>query len=413
VGSDAGAASTLGRLMVDETSDIEISDIRDDAEAQRFAEIDAASFTGSAADNARWLKAAQPHTTLRVARIAGEVVGGYMMLPTGEFFGGRSVPAQGISAVVVDAASRRRGVAGALMSDCVASARNRDAAVAPLFAATVRLYRRWGWEVCTQTFRQIVRTRALHGFRGAGAVRSHPDRASVEALRRTQLPRWDGPLDRPGWWLSVEWDPGNPDGHRAEYGWYEGDDLTGYVRYESERAGGAWTRVRVQELIYATEDALRGLLGFLGGHESQSGEVVFVHSALPELSPLHLLLDEPHRDIEVSSFIPWMQRIVHLERAMSARGWPASAAGRVELEVTDPVLGVDRVVLEVENGEGRVTSGGDGHVRCGIGALSAWYSSALRARDAVVLGLMDGDGDALTAMDSLIAGGVPWIPDFF
>ena len=399
--------------MVETPNDIEISDIRDDAERQRFAEIDATSFAGRTADNVRWLKAAQPHTTLRLARLGGEVVGGYMMLPTGEFFGGRSVPAQGISAVVVDAASRRRGVAGALMRDCVLSARDTGAAVAPLFAATVRLYRRWGWEVCTQTFRQAVQTRALSGFRGAGTVRPHPDRAAVEAIRRTQLLRWDGPLDRPDWWLNVEWDPGNPDGHKAEYGWYEGDKLTGYVRYDSDRAPGMWIRVRVQELIYTTGDALRGLLGFLGGQESQSGDVVFVHSALPDLSPLHLLLAEPHRDVEVSAFIPWMQRIVDVERAMSARGWPAHAAGRVELEVTDPVLGVERVVLEVEGGQGRVTNGGDGHVRCGIGALSAWYSSALRAQDAVLLGLMEGDAGALTAMDGLVAGGVPWIPDFF
>ena len=46
------------------------------------------SYAGRAADNMRWLKAAEPYTTLRVARIGGEVVGGYIMLPTGEFFGG-------------------------------------------------------------------------------------------------------------------------------------------------------------------------------------------------------------------------------------------------------------------------------------------------------------------------------------
>jgi predicted acetyltransferase len=399
--------------MVDTPSDIEISDIRDDAERQRFAEIDAVSFAGRATDNMRWLKAAEPYTTLRVARIGGEVVGGYIMLPTGEFFGGRSVPAQAISAVVVDAGWRRRGVAGALMRDCVASAHDSGAAVAPLFAATVRLYRRWGWEVCTQTFRQAVQTRALSPLRGSGMVRAHPDRAAVEAMRRTQLLRWDGPLDRPDWWLSVEWDPGNPDGHKAEYGWYEGDELTGFVRYDSDRLQGSWIRIRVQELIYTTADALRGLLGFLGGQESQSGDVVFVHSSLPDLSPLHLLLNEPHREIEVSSFIPWMQRIVAIEVAMQARGWPAHAAGRVELEVSDPVLGAKRVILEVEGGEGRVTEGGAGNVRCGIGALSAWYSSALRAQDAAVLGLMEGEPASLIAMDRLIAGGVPWIPDFF
>jgi predicted acetyltransferase len=399
--------------MMDAKHDIEISDVRDDTERQRFAEVDAESFAGRATDNVRWLMAAAPHTTLRLARVGGEVVGGYIMLPAGEFFGGRSVPAQGISAVAVLPAWRRRGVAGALMRDCVTSVRDSGAALAPLFAATVRLYRRWGWEVCMQTFRQAVQTRALTVFTGAGTVRAHPERAAVEALRRGQLSRWDGPLDRPDWWLSVEWDPGDQETPRAEYGWYEDDVLTGYVRYQSERVKGGWIRVRVAECIYATTDALRGLLGFLGGQESQSSEVVFQDSALTEISPLLLLLDEPHRNVEVSSFIPWMQRIVNVEQAMSARGWPERAAGRVELEVTDPVIGVERVVLEVEDGAGRVTPGGSGQVKCGIGALSAWYSSTLRARDAATLGLIEGDATALTVMDGLIAGGLPWIPEFF
>ena len=52
-------------------------------------------------------------------------------------------------------------------------------------------------------------------------------------------------------------------------------------------------------------------------------------------------------------------------------------------------------------------------MRCGIGALSAWYSSALRAQDAVRLGLIEGDASAVSAMDGLIAGGLPWMPDFF
>jgi len=399
--------------MVDGAHDVEVSDARDHTERRRFAEIDAESFAGRVADNMRWITAAAPHTTLRLARIGGEVVGGYLMLPAGEFFGGRSVPAQGISAVVVHPAWRRRGVAGALMRDCVDSARNAGAAVAPLFAATVRLYRRWGWEVCTQTFRQSVRTRALSELTGAGVVRANPDRAAIEAMRRNHLIRWDGPLDRPDWWLEVEWNTVDPGVLRSEYGWYEDGELTGYVRYEAERQPTSGVRLRVHEFVASTADSLRGLLGFLGGQESQSSDVVFVHSTLTEISPLLFLLAEPHRDVEVSAFIPWMQRIVDIGTAMSARGWPERAAGRVELEVTDPVTGFERAVLEVEGGTGRVTPGGAGHVRCGIGALSAWYSSTLRAQDAGVLGLIDGDPAALIAMDGLIAGGLPWMPDFF
>lgn len=392
---------------------VEIRDGQGDDDMRRFAEVDAESFAGHAAANMRWLAAAAPHATLRLARMEGDVVGGYLLLPVGQFFGGRPVPAQAVTAVAVHPAWRRRGVAGALMGDCVAVARDQGSALAPLHAATVRLYRRWGWEVCSQTLRQTVRTAALSGFSGSGRVRARPERGAIEAMRRAHLGRWDGPLDRPDWFLSVEWDPGEAETPRFEYGWYEGDRLTGYVRYESERQAGGWIRLRVQEFSWTTLDALRGLLGFLGGQESQSSEVVFVHSAVVDASPLQWLLPEPHRDIELSGFLCWMQRIVDVDAALTARGWPSRASGRVELEVTDPLTGVERLVLEVEQGSARVTPGGTGQIRCGVGALSAWYSSALRAQDAVRLGLMEGDAPAVSTMDGLIAGGLPWMPDFF
>jgi predicted acetyltransferase len=399
--------------MERDRSPIEIRDAQGERDLQRFAEVDAESFAGQPATNMRWLAAAAPHAPLRLAHTDGEIVGGYMLIPVGQFFGGKSVPAQAITAVAVHPAWRRQGVAGALMRDCIRLAREHGAAVAPLHATTVRLYRRWGWEVCSQTLRQIVRTAALTGLSGSGRIRAKPDRTAVEAMRRAHLAKWDGPLDRPDWFLSVEWDPGDPEPPRSEYGWYEGNELTGFVRYESERQPGSWIRLRVQELIFTTHDALRALLGFLGGQDSMSSDVVFVHSAVTDASPLLWILPEPHRNIEVQGFICWLQRIVNIDTAMSARGWPARAASRVELEVTDPVTGVERVVLEVESGCGRVTPGGTGAIRCGIGALSAWYSSALRAQDAVRLGLLEGDPSLVTAMDELIAGGLPWMPDFF
>ncbi len=391
---------------------IEVSGPRDDADKEAFARLDGELFAVRAADSLRWLVAAGPHITMRVARIDGEVAGGYVLLPCGQFFGGRSVPTQAVSAVVVGPAFRRRGVAGALMRDCVTTVREQGSMLAPLHAATVRLYRRWGWGVCAQTLRQTVRTPALRGLAGEGVPRRNPDPAAVEALRSAHLARWDGPLDRPAWWLQVEWNIDDGGELRFEYGWYERGVLTGFVRYEAERQS-RWILLRVQELIFTTPDALRGLLGFLGANESQSLEMIFLHSALPDVSPLLHLLPEPHRELEVSAHICWMQRIVDIEGAVRARGWPAHAAGRVELEVSDPVTGVERFVLEVEGGVGRVTPGGAGEVRCGIDVLSSWYSSTLRAEDAARLGMLEGDATAIKVMDGLIAGGVAWMPDFF
>src|SRR5450755_2014288 len=101
--------------MAHASADIEIRDSADDEDRRRFADINAESFAGNAAHNMRWLQAAVPHAPLRLVTIGGEIVGGYMLLPCGQFFGGRSVPAQAVTAVAVHPAYRRRGVAGALM----------------------------------------------------------------------------------------------------------------------------------------------------------------------------------------------------------------------------------------------------------------------------------------------------------
>ena len=60
-------------------------------------------------------------------------------------------------------------------------------------------------------------------------------------------------------------------------------------------------RIRVQEFIFTTEDALRGLLGFLGWPGVESSTVVFSHSAMVDASPLVWLLPEPHRTLEMKA----------------------------------------------------------------------------------------------------------------
>ena len=51
--------------MEPDQSSIEIRDADGDADVRRFAEIDAESFGGRAANNVRWFAAAAPHSPLR------------------------------------------------------------------------------------------------------------------------------------------------------------------------------------------------------------------------------------------------------------------------------------------------------------------------------------------------------------
>jgi predicted acetyltransferase len=360
-----------------------------------------------------WLRAARERARIRVARVDDAVVGGYGLLPTGQFFGGRSVPAQAVVAVAVSPAWRRRGVAGALMQDLVTVARDRGAALAPLHAATTRLYRRWGWELGDRSLMWTVQTRALSGFRGDGDVVAQPADAAVEAMRRPYLSRWDGPLDRPDWWLSVEWDPGNDKHQRKIYGLSEGGALTGFVRY-SQTQEARWLRVAVEEFVATTPYSLRGLLGFLGGMEALAPQFTFYFSALPALPELLYLVPDADKVSEVQGRICWMQRIVDLAAAVEQRGWAAGVSGRVELEVSDPTAAdVERVVLEFDGARAQLSSGGVGAVRCGIGFLSGWYANTLRTPDAVRLGLLSGPQDQLALLDAAVAGRDAWMPDYF
>jgi len=392
-----------------------IGDPRHDGDVEAFARVDGESFGSSFEVSLAWTRRIAEHATVRVARSGDDIVGGYALLPVGQFYGGRSVPARAVVAVCVHPAQRRKGIAGILLRDLVDVAGGSGAALAPLQAATTRLYRRWGWELGDRGLTQTVRTSALAQLRGSGDVVQSPDDRSLEALRRAYLPAWDGPLDRPDWWLAVEWtlaDDANE--QRRIYGWSEDGRLTGYVRYRARHESTPWLAIAVEELIATTPDALRGLLGFLGALEAQAPEITFRDSAIRPRSELLYLVPDADKSMKAQSRICWMQRLVAPGLAMRMRGWPQYAAAQLHLEVSDPARpDAERFVLEVSDGEGELSPGGDGRIRCGVGVLSSWYSSTMRAREAVRLGWLEGPTADVEAMDSLLGDRDAWLPDFF
>jgi predicted acetyltransferase len=166
------------------------------------------------------------------------------------------------------------------------------------------------------------------------------------------------------------------------------------------------------ELWAATRNAAAGLLGFLGSHGAMTKDVCFHHAALPSAPDVTFLTDLDGMDGDM--FGTWMLRLVDVAGALEARGWPDHVSCRVALEVDDPFLDApQRLVLEVQEGVARVTPGGDGGVRTGVGALSAWYSGYLRACDAARQGLLDGGTRELAALDRLTGDRRVWLPDHF
>jgi predicted acetyltransferase len=394
-------------------SELMVADPRGDADFEAFARIDAQAFGAPLDRTRRWVAAGRPLLRFRVALVGDEVVGGYALMPMGQFYGGRSVPAQGVVAVVVSPLWRRRGAAGAMMRDLVAICRETNTAVAPLYAATVRLYRRWGWEVADRAVNHTVRTDALVQLRGDGIPVNAPPAAALEALRRSYLFAWDGPLDRPDSWLSIQGTPEDVAEHSFLYGWEENGRLTGFMRYRYGSLDGTEQRVIVDEIHATTLDATHGLLGLLGANESIYRDVVF-HMCLGAKSDLLYVLSDASKSVRTEGHLCWMQRVVDVRAALQARGWAAHVAHPLELEVADPALDTtERFTVDFAGGRALVDPGGSGRVRCSVGALSAWYAGTLRAQDAARLQLMSGPPDDLVAMDGLIGGRPTWMPDHF
>lgn len=393
-------------------TDVRFIDASTDSDLERYAAVGAESFVEPEAVVSQGVRASKGRALIRAGLAGDEVVAGYALSPVGQFFGGDSVPAQAVVSVFVHPAWRRRGVAGLLLRDLVDVCRGLRCGLAPLYASTSRLYQRFGWEVCDRTLWCRVRAETLARLRGEGRAQATPPRSEVEAMRREVLRAFDGPLDRPDWWLEVQWDAELTPEQRREYGWYEDGRLTGHVTFRQTEEHNA-TVLRVQEMVAATPDALRGLYGLLGGYESLLSRITLKNADV-HIGELNHLVPDVDKHVTVEGSLCWMQRIIDLDLAARSRGWAEHADARLDLEVSDPCdTEPRRVVLEVSGGHGRAVPGGSARVRCGVGALSAWFSSRLHAHEAQRLSLLDGRANDVALMDSLIPRRPLRAPDHF
>jgi predicted acetyltransferase len=109
-----------------------------------------------------------------------------------------------------------------------------------------------------------------------------------------------------------------------------------------------------------------------------------------------------------------MLRLLDVPSALSGRGYPPVSEEFV-LSVEDALFPENRGPWRVVAKDGAVSVepvGGADLVRpISIGTLSAIYSGALSAADAVTFGLID--PSLVPALASLFGGPAPWMYDFF
>lgn len=377
-----------------------------EAELRRLGEIEGWSFGVAAAESAAWLGRAGLEQ-VRVAVSAGSVVGGLLLIPMGQWFGGKSVPMTGVAGVGVAAEARGRGVARALMAHSVRELAEKGVALSALYPATVPLYRSAGYELAGCRFQVEIGPSQI-GIQERGLELREIVAADAEAIRqlyRARARTQNGYLDRGDYiWARVTAPRNEP-----ARGWLveEQGVVQGYV-YLRQKANGLSYELAVTDLCAATRPALRRLLTFLADHRSL-GERVVWHA-----SPSDPFVTElPERGAEIRMAHHWMLRIVDPIAALALRGYPLGSRGELELELRDELLGDRRLRLAVEDGAARVEPGGSGALRLDVKGLAALYSGFATPASLRLGGLADGDQASLERAASLFALPMPTMPDMF
>jgi predicted acetyltransferase len=344
----------------------------------------------------------------------GRLVGKVTDLGHEQWWGGRRVPAADVGGVAVRPESRGGGVARALLVELLGRARDRGAAVSALYPTVTAVYRALGWEVTGALRAADLDTAALPRPWDTGPVTLRPggpaDLPAVTDLYERIARTRDGLLTRRGGLFDEP--PETPLPRDVDAVSLAEDDGTvvGALLFGRGRGYGPDARLEVLDLLAATPQAARALVGVLAGWTTVTRTV-----RVPLLPGDAVSVALPLERADAYTARPWMHRPVDVVRAVAARGWPAHVHGRVAFSLTDAAApwNAGAWQLEVAGGEASLTrTSADPDLALDVRGFAALYCGAGTGRGLVQAGLAGGAGDP-AALDLLAAGPPAELLDYF
>jgi predicted acetyltransferase len=389
-------------------SPLKLRAIESDKEAAELAAISSWGFASSEADALAWVKASLEQA--RVVVSGRRVVGGLMLVPMGQWFGGRSVPVVGIAGVSVSPEQRGHGVGSLLMRATLLELAERGVALSALYPASPAFYRSWGYESAGSRFSFEVAPRNLPQFDPELSIRpiADADAASIENAYARQARTLPGYLDRGAYiWGRVRAPRREPArGFLA----IAGESIEGYLYLSQRHSVGAHYDLGASDVVALTPRAARRLITFLADHRPLADRVVW-HGGLADALLPHL----PERVFQAKLADLFMLRIVDVPAAIGARGFPAGLEAELAIEVRDPLFSREsrRFTIAISGGNGRAEPATKTDLRLDVRGLAALYSGYLSAESLEKAGLAEGHERALAAATSIFGGPAPGMSDMF
>jgi predicted acetyltransferase len=337
-------------------------------------------------------------------------------IPMQQWFGGRPLPAAGISGVATVPEARGTGVGSEVMRELLERAKRRGALVTTLFPATVPFYRRLGYEYAGLW--TIFRAPLLSLPRAGGDVEIGVfDGGDVSELRACYRAFADGQTglvegEDDDWWPHRVLLASTRDAITRAVVARGSSGVEGYATF-SLKTRGEWQGydIACSHLVARTPGAGIALLRYFRRFQGVGAGLRWIG---PPNEPLGLLIDEDSYSI-AKQFV-FMSRLLDVPGALEARGYPEGIAGEIVLDVDDPQFedNCRSFRMVADGGKVRVERTEDRpDIRFTVGALSALFSGYLTPGELVRGGRIASDATGLGFLDALFAGPPPWMIDHF
>jgi predicted acetyltransferase len=190
-----------------------------------------------------------------------------------------------------------------------------------------------------------------------------------------------------------------------------GGPIEGYAFLAHARRDDGRFDIAVSDCAFATPRGAQRVLGVLRDYASMGVTLTFFGGAS---HPLGLLLPQQWFEVHVREYS--MLRIARFADAIAARGYAPTATGSVVCAVEDALVpenaGRFEIVVAEGRGEARPTTAKPAF-SADIRTWASIYAGFLAPRQAVLLGLADGDDAAARALGGFFAGSSPWMADMF
>ena len=361
-----------------------------------------------------------PLEDFRVAVDGGRIVSTAAEYRFRQWFGGRAIPMSGVFGVATLPEYRGAGAMREAVTAVMRDAHARATPITALYPAVIPPYRSLGYELGGSYHEHRIRIAAIPADVGnAGLVREYrPD--DLPAVRECWH-RWvrdaNGTTEPTGdgWWTNRTFNERTDPTLRAVVVPGERGAVEAFASFRRSATAGVLDiafGLECEPMAAVTERGVRALFAYFRGYRG-IGE--WVQWAGAPQNPYALLL--PDHAVASEWRFPWMLRLLRLEDALRARGWPAGADAEAVVAVEDPLFpdntGTWRVAVRGGEADVRRDDAAPGARPVSINALSSMFAGYLRPRDAVRIGLMDGDDPAVDALAAMFAGSDPWTGLFF